>query len=65
MTFIQFLIMHLDKTVEMLMDDGCTKTDCALYLMKFKESLLKKDSVVVDGDCTEIHDGLEICQKEA
>ena len=52
MNLLQYIEMHLDTAIKMLMDDNATKTECALYLMDFKKQLWKPEEVVVDEEKT-------------
>lgn len=54
MNLIQYIEMHLDEAIKMLMDDRKTKTECALYLENFKEMLWKPEKEVIDGKFSEV-----------
>lgn len=52
MNLIEYIEMHLDTAIKMLMSENTTKTECALYLMEFKKQLYKPEEVIIDEDKT-------------
>lgn len=54
MSLLKYIEIHLDEAIKMLMDDGKTKTECALYLSDFKKGLWKTEKEVIDCECSEI-----------
>lgn len=56
MNLLQYIEMHLDEAIKMLMDDGKTKTECALYLSDFKKMLWKPEKEIVDGEFCEVQE---------
>lgn len=55
MNLIQYISLKIDDAIKMLMDNHTSKTDVALFLMDFKNRLIKGDAKkIVDGNCKEI-----------
>ena len=52
MNFIEYLLFKLDEAIEMLMGGEKSKTDCALFLLKFKKELVKPEKEIVTGEAT-------------
>jgi hypothetical protein len=50
MNLVQYIAFRLDEAIEMLMNSGKSKDECACYLMDFKRQLFKPEEVIVDGD---------------
>lgn len=61
MNLVQYIAFRLDEAIEMLMNSGKSKDECACYLMDFKRQLFKPEEVIVDGD--EMRSLLEIIKK--
>lgn len=54
MNAVQYIQYHLDDAIQMLLDDKKSKTECAIFLMKFKERLYGKEHVIVDVEMREV-----------
>ena len=52
MNLAQYICFKLDTAIEMLMDGGASKTDCALYLMEFKDELMKPEREIITVEAT-------------
>lgn len=62
MNLLQYIELHLDEAIKMLMDDKKTKTECALFLADFKKMLWKPEKEIVDGEFSEIETNCIECK---
>ena len=53
MNVIRYIELRLDEAIKMLMDNRTTKTECALYLIKFKKMLYNPEKEIVDVEFSE------------